>query len=63
MSQAGFWDWEERPAKLTQNLAYNLGICCLIKPQFSPGAAKPRQVKTGVLLGFYFMATPLVLLS
>jgi hypothetical protein len=36
-----------------------LGICCLVKPQLSLGAAKPRQVKAGVLLGFYFMANPL----
>jgi hypothetical protein len=43
-----------------QQIPKLLGICCLIKSQFSLGAAKPRQVKTGILLGFYFMASPLV---
>jgi hypothetical protein len=37
----------------------SLGICCLLKSQVSLGAAKPRQAKPGILLGFYFMASPL----
>jgi hypothetical protein len=49
--------WRAKCATLTRQSFFGglLGICCLIKPQFSPGAAKPRQVKTGVLPGFYFI--------
>jgi hypothetical protein len=44
------------PAQRAESL---LGICCLLKSQFQRGAASPRHAETGILLGFYFMASPL----